>query len=238
MDFIEDYKKMFDIVADMPTEEDGELHGVMKAVPLDATKEFKNGNGTKATDTYNNPKTEYEFKQVKPKKDTVVTPKVGEMANTKSASDKSDWDKHAETVKTMFNKNISKITGNAKEKSSITSVPETEVKEKFPKISKDPEFLAVRKIQPITTPKESKIRPINNNTVKEGTAKCGSGNDDFDSESKEAVKKFREVIDKMKGMSKYDDPYKDRCAAILNKYSGLPKKQFESICEMMELVNK
>ena len=237
MDFIEDYKNMFDIVADIPNSEDVELRGVMKSVPLDVTKEFKKGEGTEATDTYTEPKIEYEFSPVKRETETVATPTVGEMSKKSPESNQTAWDGHAEKVKTMFNKNAGKITGDATKKSSLQSVPEMEVKSKFPKISSEPEFLSVRKIQPVTTIKEEKIKMIDNNSVKDGTAKCEKGKDDFDSEANDAVKKFRSVIDNMKGMDKYDDTYKNRCAFILNKYSGLPKKQFDAICGLMESVN-
>ena len=149
----------------------------------------------------------------------------------------SNIDYTDEKVKNMFNKNAGKITGDATKKSSLQSVPEMDVKSKFPKISSEPEFLSVRKIQPVTTVKEEKIKMIDNNSVKEGTTKCEKGKNDFDSEANDAVKKFRSVIDNMKGMDKYDDTYKNRCAFILNKYSGLPKKQFDAICGLMESVN-
>ena len=67
---------------------------------------------------------------------------------------------------------------------------------------------------------------------------CNTKCNDWDDNAADAIKKFRDRVDKMKGMAKYTDEYKNRCANLLFKYKDLPKSQFESLCNIMESVNR
>ena len=276
MDFIEDYKNMFDLVADLPEDDPcGSYTSLMRPVELKETSEAKKldtgDENNPASASYVETEEKHDFKEVKPKKDTVLTPKVSGaaqvMKNNKAVADadipesvkesvksemvkirndasaEKSWDKKSNQVKNMFNDNVSKVAKARQTRNIINAVadPTTDDK-KFPKIKNSPEFLKVKDIQPVTKVKVDKIKAVNNNTVGYDELDIPVNTkficDDWDDNADEALKKFRNMVDKMKGMGKYTDEYKNRCASLLRKYKDLPKPQFESLCKMMENVNR
>lgn len=277
MDFIEDYKNMFDLVADLPEDDPcGSYTSLMRPVELKETAEAKKFTDGKDDDnpasaSFVETEEKKDFKEVKPSKDTALKPKVSGAAEvmkkngvvtevdmpeaTKETvkeeltkirngnSDEASWDKKANQVKNMFNNNVAKMAKPRQTRNIINAVadPTTDDK-KFPKIKNNPEFLKVKDIQPVTKVKVEKVKAVNNNTVGYDELDIPVNTkficDDWDENADEALQKFRDMVDKMKGMGKYTDEYKNRCASLLRKYKDLPKPQFESLCKMMENVNR
>lgn len=276
MEFIENYKNLFDLVADIP---DDDPHcsytSLMKPVELKETAEAKkldNGSEEKPNSaSFIETEEEHKFKEVDPSKETVLTPKVSGAAEVieknsvvtdaempdslketvqeeifeirNGASDEKSWDNKSTQVKNMFNSNVNKMTKPKEHPNIINADAYNDYDdEKFPEIKKSPEFLKVKDIQPVTKVKVDKIKAVKNNTVGYDDLKMPVNTkfvcDDWDDNAEEAVKKFRDTVDKMKGMAKYTDEYKNRCANLLYKYKDLPKKQFESLCNIMESVNR
>lgn len=275
MDFIEEYKNLFDMVADTPEESPYSYNGLMKPIELKETAEAKKlDNGSEDNPnsaSFIETEEEHKFKEVDPSKETVLTPKVSGAAEVieknnvvtdsempeslketvqeeifeirNGASEEKSWDKKANQVKNLFNNNVEKIAKPRQTRNIINAVSDiTTDDKKFPEIKKSPEFLKVKDIQPVTKVKVEKIKAVNNNTVGYDELDIPVNTkficDDWDDNAKEAVKKFRDTVDKMKGMAKYTDEYKNRCAKLLYKYKDLPKKQFESLCNIMESVNR
>lgn len=275
MDFIEEYKNLFDMVADTPEESPYSYNGLMKPIELKETAEAKKlDNGSEDNPnsaSFIETEEEHKFKEVDPSKETVLTPKVSGAAEVieknnvvtdsempeslketvqeeifeirNGASEEKSWDKKANQVKNLFNNNVEKIAKPRQTRNIINAVSDiTTDDKKFPEIKKSPEFLKVKDIQPVTKVKVEKIKAVNNNTVGYDELDIPVNTkficDDWDDNAKEAVKKFRDTVDKMKGMAKYTDEYKNRCANLLYKYKDLPKKQFESLCNIMESVNR
>jgi hypothetical protein len=159
------------------------------------------------------------------------------------SSDEKSWDNKANQVKNMFNDNVAKVAKPRQTRNIINAVNDTETDDKkFPKIKNNPEFLKVKDIQPVTKVKVEKMKAVNNNMVGYDELDIPVNTkficDDWDKNAKDAIKQFRATVDKMKGMSKYTDEYKNRCANLLYKYKDLPKSQFESLCKIMENVNR
>lgn len=275
MDFIEEYKNLFDLVADTPEESPYSYNGLMKPIELKETAEAKKlDNGSEDNPnsaSFIETEEEHKFKEVDPSKETVLTPKVSGAAEVieknnvvtdsempeslketvqeeifeirNGASEENSWDKKANQVKNLFNNNVEKMAKPRQTRNIINAVSDiTTDDKKFPEIKKSPEFLKVKDIQPVTKVKVEKIKAVNNNTVGYDELDIPVNTkficDDWDDNAKEAVKKFRDTVDKMKGMAKYTDEYKNRCANLLYKYKDLPKKQFESLCNIMESVNR
>lgn len=275
MEFIENYKNLFDLVADLPEDDPcGSYTSLMRPVELKETAEAKKlDNGSEDNPnsaSFIETEEEHKFKEVDPSKETVLTPKVSGAADVieknsvvtdsempeslketvqeeifeirNGDSDEDSWDKKANQVKKMFNNNVSKIAKPRQTRNIINAVadPTTDDK-KFPKIKNNPEFLKVKDIQPVTKVKVEKIKAVNNNMVGYDELDIPVNTkficDDWDKNADEAIQKFRDKVDKMKGMAKYTDEYKNRCANLLYKYKDLPKKQFESLCNIMESVN-
>lgn len=275
MKFIEDYKNLFDLVADLPEDDPcGSYNSLMRPVELKETAEYKKFNGgdedKPASASFIETEEKKNFKEVKPSKETALKPKVSGAAEVmkkngvvtdvdmpeglkekvkdeitkirNDASDEKSWDKKANQVKNMFNNNVSKIAKPRQTRNIINAVadPTTDEK-KFPKIKNNPEFLKVKEIQPVTKVKVEKMKAVNNNTVGYDELDIPVNTkficDDWDDNADEAIQKFRDRVEKMKGMSKYTKEYKNRCANLLYKYKDLPKKQFESLCNIMESVN-
>ncbi|MBO6033180.1 MAG: hypothetical protein J6Q22_17255 [Prevotella sp.] len=275
MKFIEDYKNLFDLVADLPEDDPcGSYNSLMRPVELKETAEYKKFNGgdedKPASASFIETEEKKNFKEVKPSKETALKPKVSGAAEVmkkngvvtdvdmpeglkekvkeeitkirNDASDEKSWDKKANQVKNMFNNNVSKVAKPRQTRNIINAVtdPTTEEK-KFPKIKNNPEFLKVKDIQPVTKVKVEKMKAVNNNTVGYDELDIPVNTkficDDWDDNADEAIQKFRDRVEKMKGMSKYTKEYKNRCANLLYKYKDLPKKQFESLCNIMESVN-
>lgn len=275
MEFIEEYKNLFDLVADLPEDDPcGSYNSLMRPVELKETAEYKKFNGgdedKPASASFIETEEKKNFKEVKPSKETALKPKVSGAAEVmkkngvvtdvdmpeglkekvkdeitkirNDASDEKSWDKKANQVKNMFNNNVSKIAKPRQTRNIINAVadPTTDEK-KFPKIKNSPEFLKVKEIQPVTKVKVEKMKAVNNNMVGYDELDIPVNTkficDDWDDNADEAIQKFRDRVDKMKGMSKYTKEYKNRCANLLYKYKDLPKKQFESLCDIMESVN-
>ena len=276
MEFIEEYKNLFDLVADLPEDDPrGSYNSLMRPVELKATPEAKKFDGgdedNPASASFIETEEKKDFKEVKSSKETALEPKVSGAAEVmkkngvvtdvdmpeglketvkaeitkirNDASDEKSWDTKANQVKKMFNDNVSKAANPRQTRNIINAVadPTTDDK-KFPKIKNNPEFLKVKDIQPVTKVKVEKVKAVNNNTVGYDELDIPVNTkficDDWDDNAKDAIKKFRSTVDKMKGMAKYTDEYKNRCANLLYKYKDLPKKQFESLCNIMESVNK
>lgn len=276
MEFIEEYKNLFDLVADLPEDDPrGSYNSLMRPVELKDTAEYKKLNGgdedNPASASFIETEEKKDFKEVKASNETALKPKVSGAAEVmkkngvvtdvdmpeslketvkaeitkirNDASDEKSWDKKANQVKNMFNDNVSKIAKPRQTRNIINAVadPTTDDK-KFPKIKSNPEFLKVKDIQPVTKVKVEKMKAVNNNTVGYDELDIPVNTkficDDWDKNAKDAIKQFRATVDKMKGMAKYTDEYKNRCANLLYKYKDLPKKQFESLCNIMESVNK
>ncbi len=276
MKFIEEYKNLFDLVADLPEDDPcGSYTSLMRPVELKATPEAKKFDGGDEDDpasaSFIETEEKKDFKEVKPSKETALTPKVSGAADVmknngvvtdsdipesiketvkeeltkirNDASDEKSWDNKANQVKNMFNDNVSKVAKPRQTRNIINAVtdPTTEEK-KFPKIKNHPEFLKVKDIQPVTKVKVEKMKAVNNNMVGYDELDIPVNTkficDDWDKNAKDAIKQFRATVDKMKGMSKYTDEYKNRCANLLYKYKDLPKSQFESLCKIMENVNR
>jgi hypothetical protein len=275
MDFIEEYKNLFDLVADTPEESPYSYNGLMKPIELKETAEAKKlDNGSEDNPnsaSFIETEEEHKFKEVDPSKETVLTPKVSGAAQVieknivvtdsempeslketvqeeifeirNGASEENSWDNKANQVKKLFNNNVEKIAKPRQTRNIINAVSDiTTDDKKFPKIKNNPEFLKVKDIQPVTKVKVEKIKAVNNNTVGYDELDIPVNTkficDDWDENAGEAMKKFRDTVDKMKGMAKYTDEYKNRCANLLYKYKDLPKKQFESLCNIMESVNR
>jgi hypothetical protein len=275
MKFIEDYKNLFDLVADLPEDDPcGSYTSLMRPVELKETPEYKKFNGgdedKPASASFIETEEKKNFKEVKPSKETALKPKVSGAAEVmkkngvvtdvdmpeglkekvkdeitkirNDASDEKSWDKKANQVKNMFNKNVSTIAKPRQTRNIINAVSDTTTDDKkFPKIKNNPEFLKVKEIQPVTKVKVGKMKAVNNNTVGYDELDIPVNTkficDDWDDNADEAIKKFRDRVDKMKGMSKYTKEYKNRCANLLYKYKDLPKKQLEALCNIMESVN-
>lgn len=275
MKFIEDYKNLFDLVADLPEDDPcGSYTSLMRPVELKKTAEYKKFNGgdedKPASASFIETEEKKNFKEVKPSKETALKPKVSGAAEVmkkngvvtdvdmpeglkekvkeeitkirNDASDEKSWDKKANQVKNMFNKNVSTIAKPRQTRNIINAVSDTTTDDKkFPKIKNNPEFLKVKEIQPVTKVKVEKMKAVNNNTVGYDELDIPVNTklicDDWDDNADEAIKKFRDRVEKMKGMSKYTKEYKNRCANLLYKYKDLPKKQFEALCNIMESVN-
>lgn len=275
MKFIEDYKNLFDLVADLPEDDPcGSYTSLMRPVELKETAEYKKFNGgdedKPASASFIETEEKKNFKEVKPSKETALKPKVSGAAEVmkkngvvtdvdmpdglkekvkeeitkirNDASDEKSWDKKANQVKNMFNKNVSTIAKPRQTRNIINAVSDTTTDDKkFPKIKNNPEFLKVKEIQPVTKVKVEKMKAVNNNTVGYDELDIPVNTklicDDWDDNADEAIKKFRDRVEKMKGMSKYTKEYKNRCANLLYKYKDLPKKQFEALCNIMESVN-
>lgn len=276
MKFIEEYKNLFDLVADLPEDDPcGSYTSLMRPVELKATPEAKKFDGGDEDDpasaSFIETEEKKDFKEVKPSKETALKPKVSGAADVmkkngvvtdsdipesiketvkeeltkirNDASDEKSWDNKANQVKNMFNDNVSKVAKPRQTRNIINAVtdPTTEEK-KFPKIKNNPEFLKVKDIQPVTKVKVEKMKAVNNNMVGYDELDIPVNTkficDDWDKNAKDAIKQFRATVDKMKGMSKYTDEYKNRCANLLYKYKDLPKSQFESLCKIMENVNR
>ena len=275
MEFIEEYKNLFDLVADLPEDDPcGSYNSLMRPVELKETAEYKKFNGgdedKPASASFIETEEKKNFKEVKPSKETALKPKVSGAAEVmkkngvvtdvdmpeglkekvkdeitkirNDASDEKSWDNKANQVKKMFNDNVSKVAKPRQTRNIINAVadPTTDEK-KFPKIKNSPEFLKVKEIQPVTKVKVEKMKAVNNNTVGYDELDIPVNTkficDDWDDNADEAIQKFRDRVEKMKGMSKYTKEYKNRCANLLYKYKDLPKKQFESLCNIMESVN-
>lgn len=277
MKFIEDYKNLFDLVADLPEDDPcGSYTSLMRPVELKETAEAKKFTGGKNDDnpasaSFVETEEKKDFKEVKPSKDTALKPKVSGAAEVMKKngvvtdvdmpeslketvkeeitkirngnSDEASWDKKANQVKNMFNSNVTKIAKPRQTRNIINAVadPTTDEK-KFPKIKNNPEFLKVKDIQPVTKVKVEKMKAVNNNMVGYDELDIPVNTkficDDWDENADEAIQKFRDRVDKMKGMSKYTKEYKNRCANLLYKYKDLPKSQFEALCQIMENVNR
>ena len=276
MKFIEDYKNLFDLVADLPEDDPcGSYTSLMKPVELKETAEYKKLNGgdedKPASASFIETEEKKNFKEVKPSKETALKPKVSGAAEVmkkngvvtdvdmpdglkekvkeeitkirNDASDEKSWDKKANQVKNMFNNNVSKIAKPRQTRNIINAVSDTTTDDKkFPKIKNNPEFLKVKDIQPVTKVKVEKMKAVNNNMVGYDELDIPVNTkficDDWDDNADEAIQKFRDRVDKMKGMSKYTKEYKNRCANLLYKYKDLPKSQFEALCQIMENVNR
>lgn len=276
MKFIEDYKNLFDLVADLPEDDPcGSYTSLMRPVELKETAEAKKFNGgdedKPASASFIETEEKKDFKEVKPSKETALKPKVSGAAEVmkkngvvtdvdmpdglkekvkeeitkirNDASDEASWDKKANQVKNMFNNNVSKIAKPRQTRNIINAVSDiTTDDKKFPKIKNNPEFLKVKDIQPVTKVKVEKMKAVNNNMVGYDELDIPVNTkficDDWDDNADEAIQKFRDRVDKMKGMSKYTKEYKNRCANLLYKYKDLPKSQFESLCQIMENVNR
>jgi hypothetical protein len=274
MEFIENYKKLFDMVADLPDEPNCSYNGLMKPVELTETPEAKKFDGgdenNPASASFVETEENKDFDEVNPSKDTALKPKVSGAAEvmkengvvtevgmpeslketvkeeiTKIRNDDSDeasWDKKANQVKNMFNNNVTKIAKPSTTKNIINAEAYHTSDAKFPQITSNPEFLKVKDIQPVTKVTAKKIKAVNNNTVRDDKVdshgNCNPKCTDWDDNAADAIKKFRDRVDKMKGMAKYTDEYKNRCANLLYKYKDLPKSQFESLCNIMENVNR
>jgi len=276
MKFIEEYKNLFDLVADLPEDDPcGSYTSLMRPVELKKTPEAKKFDGGDEDDpasaSFIETEEKKDFKEVKPSKETALKPKVSGAADvmkkngvvtdsdipesvkesvkeelTKIRNDSSDeksWDNKANQVKNMFNDNVAKVAKPRQTRNIINAVNDTETDDKkFPKIKNNPEFLKVKDIQPVTKVKVEKMKAVNNNMVGYDELDIPVNTkficDDWDKNAKDAIKQFRATVDKMKGMSKYTDEYKNRCANLLYKYKDLPKSQFESLCKIMENVNR
>jgi len=276
MKFIEDYKNLFDLVADLPEDDPcGSYTSLMRPVELKATPEAKKFDGGDEDDpasaSFVETEEKKDFKEVKPSKETALKPKVSGAADVmkkngvvtdsdipesiketvkeeltkirNDASDEKSWDNKANQVKNMFNDNVSKVAKPRQTRNIINAVADTTTDDKkFPKIKNNPEFLKVKDIQPVTKVKVEKMKAVNNNMVGYDELDIPVNTkficDDWDKNAKDAIKQFRATVDKMKGMSKYTDEYKNRCANLLYKYKDLPKSQFESLCKIMENVNR
>jgi len=276
MEFIEEYKNLFDLVADLPEDDPcGSYNSLMRPVELKETAEYKKFNGgdedKPASASFIETEEKKDFNEAKASKETALKPKVSGAAEVmkkngvvtdvdmpeglkeavkaeitkirNDASDETSWDNKANQVKNMFNKNVATIAKPRQTRNIINAVSDiTTDDKKFPKIKNSPEFLKVKDIQPVTKVKVEKMKAVNNNTVGYDELDIPVNTkficDDWDDNADEAVKKFRDMVDKMKGMGKYTDEYKNRCATLLYKYKDLPKKQFESLCNIMESVNK
>lgn len=275
MEFIENYKNLFDLVADTPDDDPHSSYtSLMKPVELKETAEAKKlDNGSEDNPnsaSFIETEEEHKFNEVKPSKETALKPKVSGAAEvmkendvvtevdmpeslketvkeeiTKIRNDDSDeasWDKKANQVKNMFNHNVTKIAKPSTTKNIINAEAYHTSDAKFPPITRNPEFLKVKDIQPVTKVTAKKIKAVNNNTVRDdkvdGHGNCNPKCTDWDDNAADAIKKFRDRVDKMKGMAKYTDEYKNRCANLLYKYKDLPKSQFESLCSIMENVNR
>lgn len=276
MKFIEEYKNLFDLVADLPEDDPcGSYTSLMRPVELKKTPEAKKFDGgdedDPASESFVETEVQKNFKEVKPSKETALKPNVSGAADvmkkngvvtdsdipesvkesvkeelTKIRNDSSDeksWDNKANQVKNMFNDNVAKVAKPRQTRNIINAVNDTETDDKkFPKIKNNPEFLKVKDIQPVTKVKVEKMKAVNNNMVGYDELDIPVNTkficDDWDKNAKDAIKQFRATVDKMKGMSKYTDEYKNRCANLLYKYKDLPKSQFESLCKIMENVNR
>lgn len=276
MEFIENYKNLFDLVADIPDDDPHSSYtSLMKPVELKETaeaKKFTGGNDDKpAIASFVEPAEKKDFNEVKPSKDTVLKPKVSGAAEVmkknsvvtevdmpvslketvkeeitkirNGESDEASWDKKANQVKNMFNNNVTKIAKPRTTRNIINAdAYHTADDKKFPKIKNNPEFLKVKDIQPVNKVKVEKIKAVNNNMVAYDELEIPLNTkficDDWDDNADDTITKFRKMVDKMKGMAKYTDEYKNRCANLLCKYKDLPKSQFESLCNIMENVNR
>lgn len=276
MKFIEDYKNLFDLVADLPEDDPcGSYNSLMRPVELKETPEAKKFDGgdedDPASESFVETEVQKNFKEVKPSKETALKPKVSGASDVmkkngavtdsdipesiketvkeeltkirNDASDEKSWDNKANQVKNMFNDNVSKVAKPRQTRNIINAVYDTTTDDKkFPKIKNNPEFLKVKDIQPVTKVKVEKMKAVNNNMVGYDELDIPVNTkficDDWDNNAKDAIKQFRATVDKMKGMSKYTDEYKNRCANLLYKYKDLPKSQFESLCKIMENVNR
>ena len=275
MEFIEEYKNLFDLVADLPEDDPhGSYNSLMRPVELKETAEYKKFNGgdedKPASASFIETEEKKDFKEAKASKETALKPKVSGAAEVmkkngvvtdvdmpeglketvkaeitkirNDASDEKSWDKKANQVKNMFNDNVSKVAKPRQTRNIINAVndPESDDK-KFPKIKNNPEFLKVKDIQPVTKVKVEKMKAVNNNMVGYDELDIPVNTkficDDWDDNADEAIQKFRDRVEKMKGMSKYTKEYKNRCANLLYKYKDLPKSQFESLCKIMENAN-
>ena len=240
MKFIEEYKNMFDLVADLPEDDPCcSYTSLMRPVELKETAEAKKFNGgdedKPASASFIETEEKKDFKEVKPSKETALKPKVSGAAEVmkkngvvtdsdipeslketvkeeltkirNDASDEKSWDNKANQVKNMFNDNVSKVAKPRQTRNIINAVtdPTTEEK-KFPKIKNNPEFLKVKDIQPVTKVKVEKVKAVNNNTVGYDELDIPVNTkficDDWDDNADEAIQKFRDRVDKMKGMSK------------------------------------
>lgn len=276
MKFIEEYKNLFDLVADLPEDDPcSSYNSLMRPVELKETAEYKKFNGgdedKPASASFIETEEKKNFKEAKPSKETALKPKVSGAADVmkkngvvtdvdmpeglketvkaeitkirNDASDEKSWDKKANQVKNMFNDNVSKVAKPRQTRNIINAVADTTTDDKkFPKIKNNPEFLKVKDIQPVTKVKVEKMKAVNNNMVGYDELDIPVNTkficDDWDDNADEAIQKFRDRVEKMKGMSKYTKEYKNRCANLLYKYKDLPKNQFESLCEIMENVNR
>lgn len=276
MEFIENYKNLFDLVADIPNDDPHSSYtSLMKPVELKETSEAKKftecNEHTSSSESFIETEEKKVFNEVNPSDETALTPKVSGAAevmqkNTvvkdidipdslketvkeeinkirNEASDEQSWENKANQVKNMFNSNVKKIAKPIETKNIINAEAyHTSDDKKFPEIKNTPEFLKVKDIQPVTNVKVDKIQAVNNDTVGYDTinipVNSTFSSDDWDENAADAIKKFRDRVDKMKGMAKYTDEYKNRCANLLYKYKDLPKKQFESLCNIMESVNR
>lgn len=276
MEFIEEYKNLFDLVADLPEDDPcGSYTSLMRPVELKKTPELKKFDGgdedDPASESFVETEVQKNFKEVKPSKETALKPTVSSAADVmkkngvvtdsdipesvkesvkeeltkirNDASDEKSWDNKANQVKKMFNDNVEKVAKPRQTRNIINAVNDTETDDKkFPKIKNNPEFLKVKDIQPVTKVKVEKMKAVNNNMVGYDELDIPVNTkficDDWDKNAKDAIKQFRATVDKMKGMSKYTDEYKNRCANLLYKYKDLPKSQFESLCKIMENVNR
>lgn len=276
MEFIENYKNLFDLVADIPDDEPHNSYmSLMMPIELKApeeAKQFTGGNdGNPASSSFVETEEKKDFNEVKPSKDTALKPKVSGAAEVMKKngvvtevdmpeslketvkeeitkirngdSDKAAWDKKTNQVKNMFNNNVTKIAKPRTTRNIINAEAYlTSDDKKFPKIKNNPEFLKVKDIQPVNKVNVEKIKAVNNNMVGYDERDIPVNTkficDDWDDNADDAITKFRKMVDKMKGMAKYTDEYKNRCANLLYKYKGLPKSQFESLCNIMENVNR
>lgn len=276
MEFIENYKNLFDLVADIPDDEPHNSYmSLMMPVELKApeeAKKFTGGNDDNpASSSFVETEEKKDFNEVKPRKDTALKPKVSGAAEVMKKngvvtevdmpesltetvkeeitkirngdSDEASWDKKANQVKNIFNNNVTQIAKPRTTRNIINAEAyHTSDDKKFPKIKNNPEFLKVKDIQPVNKVKVEKIKAVNNNMVGYDERDIPVNTkficDDWDDNADDAITKFRKMVDKMKGMAKYTDEYKNRCANLLYKYKDLPKSQFESLCNIMENVNR
>lgn len=245
MEYIENYKRLFDMVSDLP---DGDGYDSLMS-PVERKEPVEDDDMANCENT------------VGQSNENVLAPTVSGAAEVSAcndvvagfdmpesqretvnremmpirngAADEQTWDRNANRVKEKANETVKKFVEQSKYSSATPGNAASACSEPKRKIAVEPEFMKVREIQPVET-----VNPnLSSSQVKSTSdglddSRCDSGVD------AEALQKCRSIVDKMAGMYKYTDSYKNRCAGLLCKYMELPKTQFESLCSIMESVNK
>lgn len=257
MDFIEDYKDLFEKVSNLP--EDGSNVYFMTPTCGD----LENACGNESIDAlndveYTEPTVETKFKPFQPNKNASYTVsgteniKVNPIDDTDelgiddldqddqeafeemSDDTEMEFNNDANNAMNRFQNNHQTITHSEKRVDTTFKTNNGyETSTSYKEINGEPEFLKVRNIKPVDN--------INNFTTEKSTVGKGFPKVKSDPSFKEyadaAMDKCTDIVEKMKCMQGKDEHYKRKCAGLLSKYSNLPKTQFESLCNFMEKIN-